>query len=95
MSDVKPEDYSCEVLLEKTSQDDARNTSFPTDAYNVEYTVEGEDRLDVCRSAKMSNIFDLYFDKYVPCIKKISYGSGTIPPNRFGLKPPPKKKKKR
>ena len=46
MSDVKPEDYSCEVLLEKTSQDDARNTSFPTDAYNVEYTVEGEDRLD-------------------------------------------------
>ena len=66
MSDVKPEDYSCEVLLEKTSQDDARNTSFPTDAYNVEYTVEGEDRLDVCRSAKMSNIFDLYFDKYGP-----------------------------
>ena len=60
MSDVKPEDYSCEVLLEKTTENDARNTSFPTDAYNVEYTVEGEDRLDVCRSAKMSNIFDSF-----------------------------------
>ena len=26
--------------------------------------------------------------------KSIKYGSGTIPPNRFGLKPPPKKKGK-
>ena len=94
MSDIKPEDYSCEILLEKTTPEKAKDSSFPTDAYNVTYTVDGEDRLDVCRSAKMSNIFDLYFDKYGPCMKKISYGSGTIPPNRFGLKPPPKKKGK-
>ena len=42
---------------------------------------------------KAANIFDLYYDKYKN-VKGIEYGSGTIPPNRFGLKPPPKKKGK-
>ena len=57
---MNPDDYSCEILLEKTTPDKARDTSFPTDAYNVVYTVEGEDRLDVCRAQKAANIFDLY-----------------------------------
>ena len=47
---MNPEDYSCEILLEKTTPDKARDTSFPTDAYNVRYVVDGEDRLDVCRA---------------------------------------------
>ena len=59
MSDLKPEDYSCEILLEKTTPEKAKDTSFPTDAYNVTYTVDGEDRLDVCRAQKAANIFDL------------------------------------
>ena len=59
MSDIKPEDYSCEILLEKTTPEKAKNTSFPTDAYNVTYTVDGEDKLDVCRAQKAANIFDL------------------------------------
>ena len=46
MSDIKPEDYSCEILLEKTTPEKAKDSSFPTDAYNVTYTVDGEDRLD-------------------------------------------------
>ena len=93
MSDINPEDYSCEILLEKTTPEKAKDTSFPTDAYNVIYTVDGEDRLDVCRAQKAANIFDLYYDKYKN-VKSIQYGSGTISPNRFGLKPPPKKKGK-
>ena len=44
MSDIKPEDYSCEILLEKTTPEKAKDSSFPTDAYNVTYTVDGEDR---------------------------------------------------
>ena len=52
MSDIKPEDYSCEILLEKTTPEKAKDSSFPTDAYNVTYTVDGEDRLDVCRAQK-------------------------------------------
>ena len=78
MSDIKPEDYSCEILLEKTTPEKAKDTSFPTDAYNVTYTVDGEDRLDVCRAQKAANIFDLYYDKYKN-VKGIEYGSGTIP----------------
>ena len=93
MSDIKPEDYSCEILLEKTTPEKAKNSSFPTDAYNVTYPVDGEDRLDVCRAQKAANIFDLYYDKYKN-VKSIQYGSATISPNRFGLKPPPKKKGK-
>ena len=93
MSDIKPEDYSCEILLEKTTPEQAKDSSFPTDAYNVTYTVDGEDRLDVCSAQKAANIFDLYYDKYKN-VKSIQYGSGTISPNRFGLKPPPKKKGK-
>ena len=40
MSDIKPEDYSCEILLEKTTPEKAKDSSFPTDAYNVTYTVD-------------------------------------------------------
>ena len=76
MSDIKPEDYSCEILLEKTTPEKAKDSSFPTDAYNVTYTVDGEDRLDVCRAQKAANIFDLYYDKYKN-VKSIQYGSGT------------------
>ena len=94
MSEIKAEDYSCEVLLEQTTQEKAKDTSFPTDAYNVTYTVDGKDMLDVCCAQKKADVFDLYYDKYKN-VKSIEYGSGTISPNRFGLKPPPKKKKTR
>ena len=90
---MNPDDYSCEILLERTTPDKARDTSFPTDAYNVVYTVDGEDRLDVCRSQKAANIFDLYYDRYKN-VKSIQYGSGTIPPNRFGLNQHQRKRKK-
>ena len=87
MSDIKPEDYSCEILLEKTTPEKAKDSSFPTDAYNVTYTVDGEDRLDVCRAQKAANIFDLYYDKYKN-VKSIQYGSCllyTSPSPRDGL----------
>jgi len=29
---MNPEDYSCEILLEKTTPEKAKDTSFPTDA---------------------------------------------------------------
>ena len=50
---MNPEDYSCEILLEKTTPEKAKDSSFPTDAYNVTYTVDGEDRLDVCRAQRL------------------------------------------
>ena len=46
----KPSDYSCEILLEKTTLDKAKDKSFPSDAFIVKYVVEGEERVDLTRS---------------------------------------------
>ena len=92
-----PADYWCEIILEKTTREKAEDKSFPTDAFNVTYVVEGETRLDVTRSEKMANVFDMYYDRYgKDVVQKIDYGCGTIRPNLWGLKAtPPKKGKKR
>ena len=92
-----PSDYWCDVILEKTTREKAEDRSLPTDAFNVTYVVEGETRLDVTRSEKMANVFDLYYDRYGKgAIQKIDYGHGTIRHNLWGVKAiPPKKGKKR
>ena len=93
----KPSDYWCEIILEKTTREKAEDKSLPTDAFNVTYVVEGETLLDVTRSEKMMNIFDMYYDRYgKDSVQKIDYGAGSIRPNLWGLKAtPPKKGKKR
>ncbi len=94
---INPADYWCDVILEKTTQEKALDRSLPTDAFNVTYVVEGETRLDVTRSEKMMNVFDLYYDRYGKgAVQSITYGHGTIRPNLWGIKAtPPKKGKKR
>jgi len=94
---INPADYWCDVILEKTTWEKARDRSLPTDAFNVTYMVEGTEHLDVTRSEKMANVFDLYYDRYGKgVIQKIEYGCGTIRPNLWGVKAtPPKKGKKR
>ena len=62
-SKINPSDYSCEVILEKTTKDKANDRKLPSDAFNIFYVVDGEERLDVTRSGKMVNLFDLYYDK--------------------------------
>ena len=59
--------------------------------------VEGETCLDVTRSEKMMNIFDMYYDRYgKDAVQKIDYGAGAVRPNLWGVKAtPPKKGKKR
>ena len=93
-SKINPSDYSCEVILEKTTKDKANDRKLPTDAFNVFYVVDGEERLDVTRSGKMANVFDFYYDKYKN-VKRIDYGHGTINPGQWGYKAPAKKVKKR
>ena len=87
-------EYSCEILLEKTTVESSRDKKFPTDAFNVTYVVEGETRLDVTRSAKMVNVFDMYYDRYGN-VKKIDYGHGTVNPSQWGYKKHEKKKKRK
>ena len=89
-------DYSCQVLLEKCTLDQAKDKSFPTDARIIRYKVDDKDYIDVARSAKASNIFDLYFDTYgMGALQSIDYGYGTISPGQWGYKSPDTKKKKR
>ena len=91
-----PSDYSCEILQEKTTQEKALDRKLPTDAFNVTYIVEGETRLDVTRSAKMVNVFDMYYDRYGKgSVQRIDFGHGTVNPSQYGYKPPSKKVKKR
>ncbi len=91
---INPSDYWCDIILEKTTREKAEDRGLPTDAFNVTYVVEGETRLDVTRSEKMANVFDLYYDRYGKgAIQKIDYGHGTIRPN--GVKKIPQKKGKK
>ena len=95
-SKINPADYSCEVILEKTTKDKANDRKLPSDAFNIFYVVDGEERLDVTRSGKMVNVFDLYYDKYgKDCVKRIDYGQGTVNPSQWGYKEPQKKKRRK
>ena len=76
--------YSCQIVLEKTTHEKAEDRNLPTDAFNVTY------------SEKMANVFDMYYDKYgAGSVKSIDYGCGTIRPNLWNVKPPERKKRKR
>ena len=91
-----PSVYSCEIILEKTTQEKANDRKLPSDAFNVTYIVEGETRLDVTRSGKMVNIFDMYYDRYGKgSVQKIDYGHGTVNPSQWGYKVPEKKRKRK
>ena len=93
---INPADYSCEIIQEKTTFDKSNDRKLPSDAFNVFYVVDGEAHLDVTRSAKMVNIFDMYYDRYgKDCVQKIDYGHGTVNPGQWGYKAPSKKVKKR
>jgi len=93
----QPKDnYSCQIVLEKTTREKAHDRGLPTDAFNVIYIVDGKEHLDVTRSEKMVNVFDMYYDKYgAGSVKSIEYGHGTTRPNLWNVKPPEKKRRKR
>ena len=89
--------YSCQVILERCTLEQAHDRSLPTDARLIRYKVDGVDYIDVTRSAKASNIFDLYFDTYGKgSLQSIDYGRGTVAPGMWGyVSPADAKKKKR
>ena len=93
---INPSDYWCDVILEKTTKEKAEDRSLPTDAFNVTYIEGNAEHLDVTRSEKMANVFDMYFDIYGKgAVQKIEYGHGTIRPNLWGVKAPEKKKRRK
>ena len=92
---LNPYDYSCEILLSKTNLEKANDKKFPSDAYLVWYTIDGKEMLDLTRSSKQSNIFDMYYDKYGKrTIQSIDFGYGTVNPKLWRYKAPNEKKKR-
>ena len=91
----KPADYSCQILLENTTLQKANDKSLPTDGFLVWYNVDGNELLDVTRSGKQVNVFDMYYDKYGKDLKRIEWGFGTINPSQWGYKKPEKKRRRK
>ena len=94
-SQIVPKEYGCEILLEDTTVDKTMDLSFPNDAFLVWYNSDGKECLDLTRCHKVSNIFDMYYDKYgKDGIKKITFGYGRTSPKFWGVKPVEKKKRR-
>ena len=92
---ILPQEYGCEINLEKTSVEKAKDSTFPNDAYLIWYVEDGEEHIDLTRGYKRVNLFDMYYDKYGPgSIKKIDFGYGRVNPRLWGYQKSEKKKRK-
>lgn len=92
---VLPHEYGCEIILEKTTIEKAKDSSFPNDARLIWYIEDGVQYVDLTRCTKMVNLFDMYYDKYGPgAVQKIDFGYGRVNPKLWGYKQPEKKKKR-
>ena len=90
---VLPCNYGCDIILQDTTIERAKDSSFPNDAYLIWYN-DGKDHLDLVRGSRV-RIFDMYYDKYGPgAVQKIDFGYGRTNPKLWGYKQPDKKKKK-
>lgn len=88
-----PKKYNCQLIYAQATMVQAKDRSLPKDAYLVYYEdVDGNLNMDVCRSTKRSNIFDLYYDKFRN-VKQISFGYGNVNPRLWGEKKVKEKKR--
>lgn len=95
MEGMNPSKYGCEILLEKTTLEMAKDKSFPTDARIVRYIEDGIEYMDLTRGKKMVHIFDMYYDRYGKgAVKSIDFGYGSVNPKMWGYKVPEKKNRK-
>jgi hypothetical protein len=91
---VLPHEYGCDILLEKTTIEKAKDSSFPNDAYLIWYHQDDEIFIDLVRGSRV-RIFDMYYDKFgTGAIQKIDFGYGRTNPKLWGYKQPEKKKRK-
>lgn len=102
MAEKKKEDkqiisreYGCEIILEKTTVEDAKDPSLPNDAYLIWYLVNEEQYVDLTRCGKKSSLFDMYHDTYGSgSVQKIDFGYGRVNPRLWGYQKTEKRKKK-
>ena len=90
---ILPSKYGCEILLEKTTLERAKDSSFPSDAYLIWYEDNDITNIDLVRGKRVC-IFDMYYDKYGPgAVQKIDFGYGRVNPKLWGYQKPEKKRK--
>lgn len=82
-----------DVILVRENTDEKTivldSKELPTDIHLVEYTDEGNTKIDAVRAFKMSDVFDAYYDFGVKTITSIRTGYGSIRPNLW-VSPKPK-----
>lgn len=89
-----PSQYGCELLFERTTLQQIKDPSLPSDAHIVIYRVNDQTFMDLCRGKKV-NIFDMYYDKFGPgSVQKIDWGYGRVNPRIWRYKVSEGKKKK-
>ena len=49
---INPSDYSCQILQEKTTLEEANDKSLPNDGRLIWYTVDGVEKIDLTRCRK-------------------------------------------
>jgi len=96
LEDMKtiPEKYNCELLSHNITPEQLMNPELPTDTYFIEYDTDDGPMMDLCRSSKMANIFDMYYDKVGNNIRKIDFAYGRKNPKLWGYTAPQQKKRK-
>jgi hypothetical protein len=86
--------YNCQLIYSKATKEQVQDKSLPRDAYIIFYEdSSGVVSMDVCRSSKRVNLFDLYYDKFGN-VKNICFGYGNVSPKIWGEKSETSKKKR-
>jgi hypothetical protein len=88
-----PKKYNCQLIYAQATMAQAKDKSLPKDAYLVYYEdADGKLTMDVCRSSKRTNLFDLYYDKFGN-VKNICFGYGNVSPRLWGEQKAKEKKR--
>lgn len=77
-----PTSYRCELLFTNTL--DVDTYALPSDSYLIYYKDKEGEKVDICRAARMADIFDLYYDRFGAVIEKIDYSNGRVSPRIWG-----------
>lgn len=65
----------------------SQDKSLPTNAFLIEYKLDGMTKFDIAASAKKSEIFDHYYDNYRHDLVNITQCEGRISPRLYNFKP--------
>ena len=77
------------IIQQNVIEVDLDQKNLPTDVHLIEYEINGETYSDAVRAGKMTDIFDIYYDKLngEGKVTSITSGYGTIKPKLWNVSP--------